>query len=199
MSFPAPPPFEPGSQPAPPPPDPVPLGDAGVPDEGEPIGIGEADPRWKIDYHGLLFTGALRGYFRYLGHRIDIRTLRSSDELILGLLTREYSDTVAYARAHAQGIAALAVEAVDGKPMPVPLGENGDSYAWARDRYAYAGRWYPFVIDAVFERYLELEQRARAVLDELGKGPARTGPLQTPGSPSPSGTPDGGESSPVPA
>lgn len=175
---------------------PAPAADEGVPGEGERISVRDPDPRWKQDFHGLLYLGALRGEFRYLGHKISIRTLQTSEELILALLTREHAETMGYARAHATGIAALAVEAVDGKPMPVPLGETDDKeIAWARDRYRYAQRWYPFTIDAIFDRYLELEQRAREVLQQLGKSPAPDG--ATPTSSPTSGSQDDGESSPA--
>jgi hypothetical protein len=175
---------------------PPPMADASVPGEGEAINVRDPDPRWAQDFHGLLYLGALRGDFRYLGHRIDIRTLRGSEELMIAILTREWADTMGFARAHATAMAALCTEAVDGQSLPVPLGETSDDMAWARDRFRYAQRWYPFTVDIIFERYLELEGRMRKVIDELGKGPAPGGPPQTPGSSTRSGSPGAEGSSP---
>ncbi len=171
------------------------MADAATPGEGDPIHVRDPDPRWKQDYHGLLYLGALRGDFRYLGHKIEIRTMTSAQELLIAILTREWADTMGFARAHATAMAALCTDAIDGQSLPVPLGETGDDMAWARERFRYAQRWYPFTIDAIFERYLELEGRMRKVLEELGKGSALTGPPLTSGSQPTSGSPDGEGSS----
>lgn len=199
MTFPSPPLLPPSGEPGP---DPVvgvpPLADAGSPGESEAIRARDPDPRWRQDFHGLLYLGALRGDFRYLGHKIDIRTLRTSEELIIAVLTREWAETMGYARAHATAICAMCVDAVDGQPLPTPLGDHSDDIAWARDRFRYAQRWFPYTIDAIFERYLELESRVRTVLDELGKGPGPEGPPMTGSSSSP-GSPSGEDFSPAPA
>jgi hypothetical protein len=160
----------------PPLPGPVPMADEAVPGPGDELEPEDPDPRWRTDFHGLLYLGALRARFSWLGHVFRIRTLRSDEELIVAELGKMWQDTMGGARAHAIAMVALAVESVDGVPMPSPLGEQSGSIGWAEERFRYAGRWYSYTIDAVFERYLELEGRVRAVMDELGKGSAPTGP-----------------------
>jgi hypothetical protein len=155
----------------------TPAADESVPGQGQELAFEEPDPRWRTDFHGLLYLGALRARFTWLGHVIRIRTLRSNEELIVAQLGKDWAETMGGARAHAVAMVALAVESIDGQPMPSPLGEqDAGSIGWAEERFRYASRWYSYTIDAIFERYLELEARVREVMAELGKGSAPLGP-----------------------
>jgi hypothetical protein len=177
VSFPEQPPGWPGPT-EPPSPGPLtPLADETAADEGEELRYDEPDPRWRTDFHGLLYLGALRARFNWLGHVFRIRTLRSDEELIVAQLGAAWAETLGGTRAHAIAMVALCVESIDGRPMPAPLGEqDAGSIGWAEERFRYAGRWYSYTIDAIFERYLELEGRVREVMTELGKGSAPAGP-----------------------
>lgn len=174
----------------------TPLADESVAGEREELKPSPPDPRWQADFHGLLYVGALRASFAYLGHKITIRTLRTHEELIAAQLAHDWAETLGGTRAHAVAITALCVETIDGQPMPVPLGEqDAGTTGWAEQKFRYAGRWYAYTIDAIFSRYLELEGRARAVISELGKGSAPEGSGPTSGLMSSS--PDAGDSSPA--
>jgi hypothetical protein len=171
----------------------TPLADESVPGDGEDLAYDDPDPRWRVDFHGLLYLGALRARFAWQGHVFRIRTLRSDEELIVAQLGSAWAETLGGTRAHAIAMVALCVESVDGKPMPSPIGEqDAGSIGWAEERFRYAGRWYSYTIDAIFERYLELEGRVREVMAELGKGSAPAGP--EPGLTSTSSSPAGGAS-----
>jgi len=155
----------------------TPAADESVPGQGQELDFDEPDPRWRTDFHGLLYLGALRARFTWLGHVVRIRTLRSNEELIVAQLGSAWAETMGGARAHAVAMVALAVESIDGQPMPSPLGEqDAGSIGWAEERFRYAGRWYSYTIDVFFERYLQLEARVREVMAELGKGSAPPGP-----------------------
>jgi hypothetical protein len=175
--------------PLPPPPPGTPAADETFPGPGEEIAAGEMDPRWRTDYHGLLYLGALTGRFRYLGHAFTIRTLRSDEELIAAELARRWNDTIGGPRAHSIAMVALCTQLVDGFPLPIPLGEQGGDTAWAEQRFLYCRRWYSMVIDHIFGRFLELEGKVRQVIGELGKefAPQEPGPDSSSTSGSPSG------------
>jgi hypothetical protein len=159
----------------------------GFPDEASPAGVsatgdaplevhyGEADaPAWTADFTGLLQVGCLTGWFDWCGHRIDIRTLSTDEELIAAQLIREYEGGLGGAKAYATAMAGLCVNAIDHQPMPVPLGEHPNKpYQWALERLNYARRWYPPTIDAIFDAYLQLEARQKAVIAALGKASAQ--------------------------
>lgn len=136
---------------------------------------------WREDFAGLLLLGSLRAWFDWCGHRIWLRTLTTDEELIVGYLIKEFEGGMAGMKAYATSTVALAVESIDGKPMPVPLGEEPNKpYAWAVQRLQAARRWYPPTIDAMFDAYLVLERKQREILANLGKASA-PGAAATPG------------------
>lgn len=171
----------------------TPMADESVPGDGDELVSEDPDPRWTTDFHGLLYLGALRARFAWNGHVFRIRTLRSNEELIVAQLGSAWAETMGGTRAHAIAMVAMCVESIDGHPMPAPLGEqDAGSIGWAEERFRYAGRWYSYTIDAIFERYLELEGRVREIMAGLGKGSAPAGP--TPGLISTSSSPSGEDS-----
>ena len=153
-----------------------------------------ATSAWAEDFTGLLTLGELHGWFDWCGHRISIRTLSTSEELLVATLMREHEGSMGGMKAYATATSGLCVEAIDGQPMPVPLGEHpGKPYQWAYERFNYAQRWYPPTIDAILNAYLELEKRQRAVLAGLGKASAPEA-AATPGLSGSSGSPADGAS-----
>lgn len=159
--------------------------------EGIEITFGEpklAD--WEKDLHGLLTLGQLDATFEWCGHTIRIRTLSTAEELIIASIVREWESTIGGAKAYATAICGIAVQSVDGQPMPTPLGEQGSADKWALERFNYAKRWYPWTIDAIYGHYLLLENRVKEVLSGLGKASAPMG-AAIPGSSDSSESPSG--------
>lgn len=176
------------------------------PDEEQPAAAGSpADPMtlhvvehdeesWRQDFTGLLFAGALDGWFDWCGHRIELRTLTTDEELLVAQLMREYEGGMGASKSYALGIASLCVTSIDHQPMPVPLGEHPNKpYKWAQERFGYGKRWYPPTVDAIFDAYLQLEARQRAVLASLGKASGPEGNA-TPGLSATSASPSAGDS-----
>jgi hypothetical protein len=156
--------------------------------DGSPLAYGEMNDQWKTDFHGLLHIGYLTASFEWLGHKIVIRTLRSDEELIIASLIKEWDATIGGTKAYAIATCALAVQFIDGQPMPTPMGENGTRDRWARERFAYAQTWYSPTITTIFNHYLELENQVKVVLEEMGKAPdPETGSNASSGSPSAAG------------
>lgn len=129
------------------------------------------DERYRDDFEGLMFLGALSASFSHVGHRITIRTLTSMELLAAGHVIKEYQDTIGAPRAEALAIVSLCIQKVDGKPLPIPVQENDtDTFQWAIDRFNYvATHWYPFTVDSIYERYNLLAQRCYEVLSEMAK------------------------------
>lgn len=147
---------------------------------GTPLGRGKDgaedvqlvfDERYREDFEGLMFIGALTSRFSFLGHEFVIRTLTVDELLAAGKLTKEFEDTIGAARAYATAMVALTIVSVDGTGMPSPIGEEpGNDYKWAYERFDYAkARWYPWVVDYIYDKYLLLEERTRQVLEEMTK------------------------------
>lgn len=141
----------------------------GGPDEAEPE-VSPFDERYKDDFEGLMFLGALSASFSYVGHKFTMRTLTSLELMAVGRVLKSFEDTIGANRAYATAMVALALQKVDGKELPIPYAEDDDPYAWAQQRFEYiAARWYPMVIDELYARYGLLEERVRVVMEEMAK------------------------------
>lgn len=126
------------------------------------------DPRYKDDFEGLAFLGALEMRFSYIGHRFAIRTLTTHELLAVSQIVKGYKDTIGESRAYATAMVAMSTVTVDGIGLPSPTQERDDDLAWAFERYDYVkARWFPYTIDYVYERVLLLENRVREILGEM--------------------------------
>lgn len=139
-----------------------------VDEDGEPLP--EFDDRYAEEFQGLLYIGALTRRFNWLGHEFLIRSLSVDDTLAIAEVVRPWADTVAQSRAYTTAVAALAVESIDGKDLPVPVGEDSNSYAWAFQRFNYAkANWYTYTVDKIYSEHLELEAKVAKVVAAMEK------------------------------
>lgn len=146
--------------------EPLPAADGQQQDE-EPLP--EFDPRWKNDFEGLLYLGKLKKMFNYVGHKFVIRTMTVGEVIEIGLLTRDYVNTLGEIKAYQSAVCAACVVTVDGQAPPIPItDERADTVLLNRFTYINA-HWFPPIIDKIYEEYLLLEDRVRQVLEEMGK------------------------------
>lgn len=128
------------------------------------------DERYRDDFNGLTFIGALSKTFTWLGHRFLIRTLTTDEVLQAQILTKEYQDTVGAGLAYRTAVVSLSVQTVDGEPLPVPVVNDGGEMSYAIQRFNHVkARWFPYTIDAVFAEFLTLEERTLKVVEAMGK------------------------------
>lgn len=146
-----------------------------VDDEG--LVLPSFDERHSEDFEGLLYLGALSKSFEWLGHRFVIRTLNQDELLTVPLLIKQWAGTIGQSKAYTSAMAGLCVVSVDGKELPIPVGAGEGDLAWAYQRFDYAkANWYQFTIDKIYSQYLELEGRAEAVIEAMGKASGSTVP-----------------------
>lgn len=145
---------------------------------GTPLGTGEDtaeddgpfDPKYKEDFEGLAYLGALEARFSYIGHKIVVRTMTTHELLAVSRIVKDYADTIGDSRAYATAMVAMSIVTVDGIGLPAPIEESDEDLDWAFQRFNYVkARWFPYVIDYVYERILLLENRVRDVLAEMEK------------------------------
>lgn len=152
---------------------------AGRPRLTDPEGnvLPEFDERWREDFNGLVFIGALSTTFTWLGHKISIRTITVDEALAIGNLTKAYADTMGAGLAYRTATAAVCVQRIDGEDLPIPLGpDNERNEAYYQDRFDYAkARWFQYTVDEIYTRYLDLEARTRAVVEAMGKASRQRG------------------------
>ena len=144
---------------------PPPPSDETTPDEADDS-VTLLDPRYKQDFEGLTYLGYLADEFEVGGHRLSVRTLNTDALLEVGLWTQKFSGSLGESRAYSTAVVAAAIELLDGRPLHRPLGSGEPDFAM---RVAVVRKWYPWTIDQIYSRVMELERRVDAVLSELGK------------------------------
>lgn len=133
--------------------------------EEEPLP--EFDPKWRDEFEGLIFIGALTRTFSYLGHQFIIRTLTVDEILEIGLLTKPYRGTLGDTKAYQAAVTAACVVSVDGNNLPIPI-TNEVSDTLLLNRFNYVKRhWFPPILDAIYEQYLVLENTVDSVLKSM--------------------------------
>ena len=116
------------------------------------------------DVDGLLWLGYLDDVIEFCGHEFVIRTLRLEDEMLAGLITKEYADTMSETKAFVTAQVALALVSVDGdENFCPPAGPNSKDYARARFNYV-ASNWYEPTVAYIYTKYADLlERQANAI------------------------------------
>ncbi|WP_428957949.1 hypothetical protein [Streptomyces sp. cg35] len=138
------------------------------------------DERHTESFTGLMYIGALTESFPWLGHNFVIRTLGVDEQLAVAQVTKQYEGTGGGEQlAYATAVVAMATVSVDGEELPTPIAEDGKLAEWAHRRFAYVkANWFSYAIHEVFQRYLQLEDKAAQVVAAMGKafGPTDSTP-----------------------
>jgi hypothetical protein len=151
-------------------PEPAPVEEPDGETEGatEDDSLPDFDPRYRNEFDGLLFIGALNSKFRWFHHDFEIRTLRTDELLRVALAIKPYQDSMGDAKAYQAAVVAACVVSVDGQPLPLPI-DSTDPDTVFRYRFDWVTRkWFPAILDVVYEEYLSLETKVAVVLAEAG-------------------------------
>jgi hypothetical protein len=125
------------------------------------------DDQYRQDFIGLNFVGKLSDDFEWMGHRFKIRTLMTDELIQIGMVHAKYQNTLSDVKAYQTLVVGACLEHVDGKQLPVPIAMDVDL---VEERFNYIRtHWYPWTIDAIYERYLLLEIRVQKVIEAMGK------------------------------
>lgn len=129
----------------------------------------EFDPRWKDEFRGLVYLGALSDEFDWLGHHFKIRTLTTGELAEVALIAKPYAGSEAALKAWQAAIVAACIVSVDGNPIAVPLtSEVDDTLVRSKFRFVME-KWFPPILDVVYNRYVGLEYTVREVIEAMGK------------------------------
>lgn len=126
---------------------------------------GPFSPESAQDVNGLLVLGALTHAVAYGGHNFVLRTLRAGEEIAVTLVTKEYADTLGYAKAYAIATVSAALELVDYMPMYEALGP--DMSTPIRQKFTTVSQWYWPVVEKLYNEYLVLLERQINAFEEL--------------------------------
>lgn len=131
----------------------------------------EFDPRYREDFIGLAYIGALTRKFDLFGHRIQLRTLKRNELLAIGEITKPYLATLSEAKSYTQAVVSMAIVTVDGRELPsLPLGDGSQIVSWAQSRFDWVGdQWHDTVVDVIYNHYLVLAETVNRVIEAMGK------------------------------
>lgn len=127
--------------------------------EGNPFS--EFPPETQKAVEGLAWLGYLEETVKFCGHTFVLRTLKGDEDLMAGVLCKEFEGTLTQAKAWAWANVAMAVHAVDGRiDFCPPIGPDPAEHARAKFRYM-TGEWYWPLCEYLYERFGLLVRRQR--------------------------------------
>jgi hypothetical protein len=115
---------------------------------------------------GLLWLGYLTDSATLFGHSFVIKTLTRGEKLTVAILTKEWEETLGLADAYQAATVAASLLSVDSQPL-VDLDPSADRAAAVGRTFDRVKGWYGPVLDALFERVNDLEQRQIAAFIAL--------------------------------
>jgi hypothetical protein len=121
----------------------------------------------RQDVEGLMWLGYLETDFDYCGHNFVMRTLRGDEELLAGLVCKEYSEAVGQDKAFTWATVSLALVSIDGdEDFCPPIGRSKKD--WARGRFQFCtAKWFWPVAYRLWISYAELLQRQAAAIEAV--------------------------------
>lgn len=120
-------------------------------------------------FEDLITIGKIEKKIKFAGHHVYFSTLTVDRELQIGLLTKPYLNSDAYARAYKAAVVAGSVIELDGQPIYQPLSPHEDLETIMRKKFDIISAYYPVVVDLIYSKVMELEQELIPLVEKLGK------------------------------
>ncbi len=104
-----------------------------------------------------------------LGHSVGIESLNVDDDLRIGLFTKEYRESDAYARAVHIGTCAAGVRTIDGRLLYTPISEDETPESVFQAKVTKLLKFYPVSITEIYREILNLDAEFGELAMKLGK------------------------------
>jgi hypothetical protein len=131
--------------------------------------VTELSTEERNDFATLMTVGRRSKKISILGHTVTIQTLRTSDEMRIGLYTKPYLESQGFARAYQVAICACGIREVDGAPLYSSLTEVVDEDEAFDKRVEKMEQYYPIVVTKIYQKIMELEREFAELAIKLGK------------------------------
>lgn len=129
----------------------------------------EFDPRWRHPFVGLLYVGALTESFSLFGHEFVIATPTQTERMQIGIVIKDFVDTVAGELAYSTAMVAAFLVSIDGEKLPEPVVNNPKETA-LHDRFLWvSNNMRRPVVSELYSRCLQLDMEVDGVLEAMGK------------------------------
>ncbi|QDF18603.1 tail assembly chaperone [Gordonia phage Pupper] len=125
----------------------------------------------RRDLQMLMTCGRRLKTIDVLGHKVKIQTLKSGDEMRIGLYTKPHLGSQGFSRAYQVGVCAAGIIDVDGTPLYSALSQSEDEDA----EHVFAKRvelledYYAVALSKIYDEIMTLEVEFAKLADKLGK------------------------------
>lgn len=142
--------------------------------EGEETGSEEGrttelNERERQDFQSLLTIGQRSKTVDVLGHPVVLRTMTVTDELLVGLESKKYKGSEAFARAYQSAVVAATVNTIDGKQLYIPISTEESTAEVFEKKLGKVHKMYPLVVSEIYRHYMEIEKEFAQLAKKLGK------------------------------
>lgn len=140
-----------------------------IPPAQEEDEVTELTDEERSVFQSLLTIGQTTKKVDVLGHPVVLKTMTVNDELMVGLESKKYHGSEAFARAYQSAVVAASVVTLDGKQLYLPISpEESDSEVFEK-RLEKVHALYPLVVSEIYRNYLEVEKEFAQLAKKLGK------------------------------
>ncbi|QIG58331.1 tail assembly chaperone [Gordonia phage Skog] len=150
---------------------------------GEPVAVEpeqpEEAPEEKIttltdaerhDLQMLMTCGRRFKTITVLGHRVKVQTLRSGDEMRIGLYTKPHLGSQGFVRAYQVGVCAAGIVEINGTPLYSPLREaDNDPDTAFQKAVEQLENFYAASLSPIYDAIMGMDVEFAELADKLGK------------------------------
>lgn len=135
--------------------------------EGPGAGLEGFSDKVREDVEGLMYLGYLETDFEFCGHHFVIHTIHGDEELLAGLLTKEFMQTMAGEKAYVWATVAMCLQVIDGDSEWCPrITKSARDYARQRFQYV-TGKWFWPVAVHIYDKYMELQDEQKVAFEAM--------------------------------
>lgn len=126
----------------------------------------------RQDFASLLTCGRRSKKISVMGHPVVIQTLKTGDEMRVGLFTKKYLESqLGFQRAYQVAVCAAGVRELQGKPLFSGLSPVTDEDEIFDKSVAATQELYPIVVSQIYQAIMDLEREFAELALKLGKLP----------------------------
>lgn len=134
--------------------------------EGETTELSDEE---RSQFQSLLTIGQNTKKIDVLGHPVIMKTMTVTDELMVGLESKKYKGSEAFARAYQSAVTAVSVVSLGGKPLYTPLSPEESESEIFQKKLDKVHSLYPIVVSEIYRNYMEVEREFAQLAKKLGK------------------------------
>lgn len=140
-----------------------------APDEDKVPEVTTLTDEERRDLTTLMTVGRRVKTLTVMNHRIKVQTLKSADEMRIGLYTKPYLGSQGFARAYQVAVCAAGIMEVDGSPLYSSLRQEKDPDALFAKCIEQVEQFYPMVVSQIYDEISGLEKEFAELAEKLGK------------------------------